>query len=221
MDIIAKSLLAYFGGTLALGAMLFIPAGTLDYWQAWVYMGAVFGMMTLVLVYFLWKDPQFLERRFKTREKEAKQRLVQGIGAPIYLIGFLLPGLDRRFGWTHVPSEIVLLADLFVVLGYAIIFLVFRENSYAGRTIEVVKGQKVIDTGLYGAVRHPMYAGAIVMFLATPIALGSYVAVVPFLFAIPLLYFRIKNEEEVLGKKLEGYKEYCKKVKYRLLPGIW
>jgi len=221
MEIAIKSFLAFLGGLLLMGAMLFLPAGTFEYWQAWAYLGIVFGMMALVLVYFLWKDPQFLERRFKAKEKEGRQRLVQGIGAPLYLIGFLLPGLDRRFGWTHVPMEFVLAADFLVLLGYAIIFIVFRENHYAGRTIEVVKGQKVIDTGPYGIVRHPMYAGAIVMFLATPLALGSYVAIVPFLIAIPLLYFRILNEEEVLKRELKGYIGYCRKVKYRLVPGIW
>jgi protein-S-isoprenylcysteine O-methyltransferase Ste14 len=216
-----KAVLLYAAALLVIGLALFLPAGTLDYWQAWVYIAIVFVPVIFVGLYFLKNDPEFLERRFKTREKEAKQKLIQKAGIPIFIIGFLLPGLDRRFGWSNVPFEFIVVADVLVFLGYLLIFLVFRENSYAGRTVRVEKGQKVISTGPYSVIRHPMYIGVLFMYLATPIALGSYVAVLPFLLIIPMLVFRILNEEEVLRRELPGYKEYCKKVRYRLIPYIW
>ncbi len=216
-----KAVLLYAAALLVIGLALFLPAGTLDYWQAWVYIAIVFVPVIFVGLYFLKNDSEFLARRFKTREKEAKQKLIQKAGIPIFIIGFLLPGLDRRFGWSNVPFEFIVAADILVFLGYLLIFLVFRENSYAGRTVRVEKGQKVISTGPYSVIRHPMYIGVLFMYLATPIALGSYVAVLPFLLIIPMLVFRILNEEEVLRRELPGYKEYCKKVRYRLIPFIW
>ncbi len=216
-----KAVVFLLGGVLLVACMLFLPAGTFDYWQAWLYLGALFLPMVAVLLYFLKRDPGFLERRFQAKEKEKEQQLVQMLSLPIFLIGFLLPGLDRRFGWSSVPSELSIAADVAVLLGYALVFVVFRENSYASRTIRVEKGQKVVSSGPYSAVRHPMYAGMLLLCLASPVALGSYVALVPFLFWPPLLALRIKNEEEVLRRELAGYTEYCKKVKWRLVPGIW
>lgn len=221
MELQRKALLLFTASLIVIGAMLFVPAGTLDYWQAWLYIAVLFAMAAFVLTYFLKHDPDFLERRLKAREKEREQKLVQAAGGIIFVIGFLLPGLDRRFGWSSVPFELVLAADLLVVLGYGFVFLVFKENSFAGRTIRVEKGQKVVSTGPYSIIRHPMYLGVSVSYLATPIALGSYWAVPPFLLIIPLLAYRIRNEEEVLKRELEGYKEYCGKVKCRLVPGIW
>ncbi|MFA5930309.1 MAG: isoprenylcysteine carboxylmethyltransferase family protein [Candidatus Micrarchaeia archaeon] len=221
MDICLKALLMFFAALAVVGAMLFVPAGTLEYWQAWAYMAVVFVPVVFVGIYFLAKDPAFIERRFKMREKEKEQQLLVKLGGVIFAIGFLLPGLDRRFGWSSVPFELVLAADAIVLLGYALVFLVFKENSYAGRTIRVEKGQKVVATGPYSVVRHPMYAGTLLMYLATPIALGSYVAIWPFLLMIPLLVYRIRNEEKVLKKGLKGYSGYCRKVKCRLVPGVW
>jgi len=216
-----KAAFLYAAGLLVVGAALFLPAGTLDYWQAWAYIAILFVPMLFVGLYFLKNDPEFLERRFKTKEREARQELIQKVGIPIFIIGFLLPGLDHRFGWSSVPFEFVVLADVVVFLSYALIFLAFRENSYAGRTVRVERGQKVVSTGPYSVIRHPMYVGVLFLYLATPIALGSYVAVLPFLLLIPMLVFRILNEEEVLRRGLPGYKEYCKKVRYRLIPFIW
>ena len=216
-----KVLLLYTAALLIISLALFLPAGTLNYWQAWVYMAILFVPMLFIGLYFLKNDPEFLERRFKMREREAKQKLVQKVGIPIFIIGFLLPGLDRRFGWSNVPFEFIFAADVVVFLSYVLIFLVFRENSYAGRTVRIEKGQKVISTGPYSIIRHPMYFGVLFLYLATPIALGSYVALLPFLLFIPILVFRILNEEEVLRRELPGYKEYCKKVRYRLIPFIW
>ncbi|MEW6722939.1 MAG: isoprenylcysteine carboxylmethyltransferase family protein [Candidatus Micrarchaeota archaeon] len=206
---------------LAIGGMLFLPAGTFDFWQAWLYMAVLFAPMFFVVLYFWKKDPEFLERRLRTREKEARQGLIVRAGAAILLAGFLVPGLDRRFGWTDVPAEISIAADVIVFVGYALIFLVFKENSYAGRTIEVEKGQKVISSGPYSVVRHPMYLGVLAIYLATPLALGSYAALPPCALTIPLLVLRILNEEEVLRRDLAGYAEYCKKTKYRLIPLVW
>ncbi len=216
-----KALLLFPASILVLCIMFFLPAGTLDYWQAWAYMAVIFVPAIFVVLYFLKRDPAFLVRRMKMKEKEARQKLVVGAGLVIFIVGFLLPGLDRRFGWSNVPAEWSVAADVVVFLGYALIFLVFRENSYAGRTIEVVKGQKVISSGPYSIVRHPMYVGVLLMYLSTPIALGSYWAVLPFLLVVPMLVLRILNEEEVLRRELKGYGAYCKKVRYRMLPFVW
>jgi len=221
MDVIAKALLLFPATFLLLGALFFVSAGTLDYWQAWLYLLVLFIPMLAVVAYFLVKDREFLARRFQAREREKEQKLIQLLGAPLFLAGFLLPGFDRRFGWSAVPIEAVLVADALVFIGYMAVFWVFRVNSYASRTIRVEKGQKVVSSGPYARVRHPMYSGVLLMFLATPIALGSYVALIPFVLYTPLLLMRIRNEEEVLGRELKGYKEYCRKVKWRLVMGVW
>jgi len=221
MDIKLKAILFYLVGAVVFAALLFIPAGTLDFWQAWLYMTIVLVPAAFVVLYFLKNDPAFLGRRMKMKEKERGQQLIIKLGTPLFLAGFLLPGLDRRFGWSNVPLEAVLAAQAIVFIGYLLIFWVFKINSWAGRTIEVVKGQKLISTGPYSVVRHPMYVGFLAMYLSTPFALGSYVALVPFVLCIPLLVARIRNEEKVLNSKLSGYKEYCKKVKWRLVPNIW
>jgi len=221
MDIRLKGILLYAAAIMIVGIALFVPAGTLDYWQAWAYMAALFIPVSFVVIYFLAKDPEFLKRRFEYREKEESQKKIISITSLIYAIAFLLPGLDHRFGWSEVPIEAVILADALILLGYLLVFLVFRENRYAARTVRVEEGQKVITTGPYSLIRHPMYLGVIAMYLATPIALGSYWAIIPMLGVIPGIVLRIKNEEEVLLRELEGYREYCKKTKYRLLPYIW
>jgi protein-S-isoprenylcysteine O-methyltransferase Ste14 len=222
MDKIKKKAFLLFSAALAvMVVMFFVPAGTVDYWQAWVYLAIVFLPASFVMAYFLKSDPGFLERRFKMKEKEAKQRSVVAFALILFLVGFLIPGLDRRFGWSSVPFGLVIAADAIVLLSYLWVFLVFKENSFAGRTIEVVKGQKVISTGPYSIVRHPMYIGVMLMYVLTPIALGSYWALPPFLLVVPLLIYRILNEEEVLRRELPGYKEYCDKVRYRLIPFVW
>lgn len=216
-----KILLAFVLMPIVLGLMFFVPAGTINYWQGWAYILVLTAPMIFVLLYFLKKDPEFLERRMRMKEKETKQQLIIKISGGIFLIGFLIPGFDRYFGWSQIPDGISFIAMIVVFLGYAMVFLTFKENSYAGRTIEVEKGQYVISTGPYSIVRHPMYVGTSAMFLATPIALGSYVAFPIFLLWIPLIIMRILNEEEVLKHELKGYEEYCNKTKYRLVPFIW
>jgi protein-S-isoprenylcysteine O-methyltransferase Ste14 len=202
-------------------AMFFLPAGTFAYWEAWVYLTVLLIPMLLVLIYLLRNDPELLERRMRMSEKESEQKLIIKISYLYYLVVFLLPGFDKRFGWSNVPVVVVIVADILVLVGYGIFFLVLKENRYASRIIEVEQEQKVISSGPYAIVRHPMYVGVSLMYIFTPLALGSYWAAIPSLLIIPLLVARIRNEESVLGRELKGYKEYMQKTKYCLIPGIW
>lgn len=206
---------------LVVGLVLFLPAWTLDYWEAWAYIGVIFIPAFFVILYFVISDPEFIVRRLQFKEKEAQQKKIIGLSYIFFLIGFLLPGFDHRFGWSNIPIGLVIAADVLVFLGYMVVIMVFRENRYASRIIEVEKGQMVISTGPYSIIRHPMYLGTLIMFIATPIALGSYWAFIPFLIVPIVLVLRILNEEEVLLRDLPGYKEYCQKTRYRLIPYIW
>lgn len=204
-----------------LGLMLFVPAGSFSYWQAWLYCVVIFVPLVFAVRHFLKNDPGLLERRMKMQEKEGGQKRIVKISAVFFLIGLLLPGLDYRFGWSAVPAIFVLTADSIVFLGYLITFLTLRENSFASRIIEVDKEQKVIATGPYAYIRHPMYLGTIIMVLFTPLALGSFWAAIPVLAIPAFIVFRILGEEAVLRRELPGYQEYCGRVRYRLVPGIW
>jgi protein-S-isoprenylcysteine O-methyltransferase Ste14 len=206
---------------IVLGILILVPAGTFNYWQVYVYMGILIIPMIIVLFYFLKNDPLFLERRTRAKEKEKAQKIIQIVFSLIFLSGFVIPGLDKRFGWSDIPVSIVLITDIVILLGYLLIFFVFRQNSYASRVVEVEKSQKVISTGLYSFVRHPMYLGVLIMYIPTPVALGSFWGLIP-MAAIPLaIVLRIINEEKVLSRDLPGYKEYCQKTRYRLFPLIW
>ena len=205
----------------AMLAMFFLPAGSFAFWQAWVYLTLIFVCMLAFLIYFLKNDPKLLERRMRSKEKETEQRLTIAIMSVCFLFTFLLPGFDKRFGWSDVPVTVVIIADGVVLLGYGFVFLVLRENSYASRIIEVEEDQQVISSGPYAIVRHPMYLGAGLMFLFTPLALGSYWTLIPSILMIFVLVPRIYNEEKVLERDLDGYREYMQKVRYRLIPGIW
>lgn len=201
--------------------IILVSAGTLIYWQVYLYITIIVVPMIFVLCYFLRNDPNFLERRTRAKEKEKDQNIIQFVFSFIFLSGFAIPGFDKRYGWSDVPIYLVLTVDVVILLGYLLIFFVFKQNSYASRIVEVERDQKVISTGLYSFVRHPMYIGVIIMLIPTPIALGSYWGLIP-MATIPIaLVFRIKNEEKVLRKNLPGYNEYCKKTKYRLLPYLW
>jgi protein-S-isoprenylcysteine O-methyltransferase Ste14 len=206
---------------LGLGLIFFVPAGTLDYWEAWVYCAVLLAPFLFVLTYLLRKNPELLVRRINIREKESAQRRIIGTSSFIFFIGFLIPGLDHRYGWSDIPVEAVFAANALVIIGYALVFFVFKENPFASRVVEVEPDQKVISTGPYALVRHPMYLGTSIMWLATPIALGSYWALPVFLILPIVLAYRIMNEEEVLLRELSGYREYTQKVMYRLIPGIW
>jgi len=198
-----------------------LPAGTFNYWQVYLYFSVIVIPMVFVLFYFLKRDPKFLERRAKGTEKVKEQKLIQLINLPVFMAAFIIPGLDRRFGWSDVPVEIIIITNIVILGGYLIIFNVFRQNSYASRIVEIDKEQKVIITGLYGVVRHPMYIGVLIMYMPTPLALGSYWGLIPMALLPVALVLRIINEEKVLKENLEGYKEYCLKTKYRLIPYIW
>jgi protein-S-isoprenylcysteine O-methyltransferase Ste14 len=220
-SLIKKIIIRFSLVPVVIGLLVLIPSGTINYWQVYLYFAILLVPMIFVLLYFLKNDPMFLERRTRAKEKEKEQIIIQIVFSFIFLSGFVIPGLDKRFGWSHIPILIVIVADIVILFGYLIIFLVFKQNSYASRVVEVEKDQKIITTGLYGIVRHPMYIGVIIMYVPTPIALGSYWGLLP-MATIPLaLVFRIINEEKVLCKNLPDYKSYCRKTKYRLIPYIW
>jgi protein-S-isoprenylcysteine O-methyltransferase Ste14 len=204
-----------------IGLFTLLPAGTLNFWQVYAYFGVILVPMLFVLRYFLKNDPRFLERRSKMAEKVKEQKLIQWLNLPVFILSFIIPGLDRRFGWSEIPLEVIIAADAVVLGGYLLIFVVFRQNSYASRIVEIDKEQKVITTGLYSVVRHPMYLGVLIMYLPTPLALGSYWGLIPMAMLPVALVFRIINEEKVLSENLAGYKDYCLKTRYRLLPYLW
>jgi protein-S-isoprenylcysteine O-methyltransferase Ste14 len=201
--------------------ILFLPAWTINYLEGWIFLAILLIPMTFVMIYFLNKKPEFLIRRMKFREKEEAQKKIIALGYLPILIQFILPGIDKRMGWSNIPLSIEVSADLIVLAGYLMIFWVFKENEFASRIIEVDEKQEVIQTGPYRIVRHPMYLGTMVMYFTAPIALGSYWALIPALLIIPILIARIVNEEKVLEKELLGYSEFQKKTKYRIIPGVW
>ena len=204
-----------------MAAIFLLSAGTFNYWQAYTYIGILAVPMVCVVSYFMKRNPKFLERRLRMKEKEKPQKFVVFITTFCFIIGFLLPGLDIRYAWSNVSVTLVIIADVLVLAGYLFVIYVFRENNYASRIIEVSEEQKVITTGPYRIVRHPMYLGVLLMYLSTPIALGSWWAVIPFAVVPFIFILRILNEEKVLSENLEGYKEYCGKTRYRLFPYIW
>jgi protein-S-isoprenylcysteine O-methyltransferase Ste14 len=202
-------------------AMFFLPAGTIAYWEAWTYMAVLFIPMFFVFIYLIKNEPKLLARRMKMKEKEAEQKLIIKLSYIPFLIAFLLPGFDKRFGWSKVPVEVVVFADILVLLGYGMFFLVLKENPYASRIVEVEPEQTVITSGPYAKVRHPMYSGVLLLYIFSPLALGSYWAIIPTIFIIPFIVARILNEEKVLARDLKSYKDYMLKTRFRLIPGIW
>ena len=208
-------------GILVLGLLLFLPAGTLHYPGAQHLLILLFVPMFLMGVVLYVKAPDLLEKRLQSKEKEAAQRGVIGASALMFLAAFVLAGLDFRFGWTHMPAGLITAACVLFLLGYAMYAEVLRENAYLSRTVEVQENQTVVSTGLYGVVRHPMYAATILMFLAMPLVLGSLLSFAVMLVYLPLIAARIRNEEAVLTEGLNGYAAYKQKVRWRLFPHIW
>ena len=206
---------------MAIGILLFLPAGTFHYWKAWLLMGILFIPMLFAGIVLLLKNPDLLKKRLNTKESQAEQRLVINLSAAMFLLGFVLTGLNFRFGWIIAPDWLSWTGTAIFLLSYMLYAEVLKENAYLSRTIEVQKGQKVVDTGLYGIVRHPMYTITIFLFLSMPLVLGSLISFVVFLAYPVIIAKRIINEEAVLEKDLDGYTEYKKKVKYKIIPYLW
>ena len=201
--------------------IIILPSGRWNYWQGWMYILTLIIPMFFMFGYLLKNDPALLERRMRMREKEAVQRKIVSLSFLYFLAAFILPGLDVRFGWSNVPPLVSFIADVFVFAGYMVFFWVLVTNSFVSRVVEVESNQTVISSGPYALVRHPMYTGVIIMYLASPVALGSFWALLPATLIVPLLIARIYNEEHVLLRDLPGYKEYTQAVVFRLVPGIW
>jgi len=216
-----NALIKYLLGVLLFALLLFLPAGTLSFFNGWLLIGLLFIPMLLLGVFLLIRSPELLRRRLESREEGKTQRGVVRFSALIFLIGFLLAGVDFRFGWSRMPLTVVIVASVLLLCSYGLYAEVMRENVYLARTVRVEKGQKVIDTGLYGIVRHPMYFACLLLFLSFPLVLGSFWAFICFLVFIPLFVIRILDEEKLLVKELPGYEEYRKKVRYRLIPFVW
>ncbi|HEY4405889.1 MAG TPA: isoprenylcysteine carboxylmethyltransferase family protein [Xanthobacteraceae bacterium] len=207
-----------------MAALLFIPAGTFDYWQAWTFLAIYFVASLAITLYLMNKDPQLLQRRMSggpTAEKELTQKIIMSF-ASVGFIGLLVvPALDHRFAWSHMPPYAVLAGDALMGLGWLAIFFVFKENTFSSATIQLAPDQKVISTGPYGRVRHPMYAGGLLMLLGMPIALGSWWGLLVFVGTVPALIWRLVDEESFLARNLPGYVAYQEKVRYRLIPLVW
>ena len=211
-------------GFLAMAALLFMPAGTLYYWQAYVFLGVFVGGSTAITVYLAIKDPKLLERRMNagpTAEKEPTQKIIMVFALLGFIALLVVPALDRRFMWSSVSLWVSVLGDILVALGFLLVYFVIRENSYAASTIQIAEGQTVISTGPYAIVRHPMYANGLLYLVGTPVALGSYWGLVPFAAMLPFLIWRLLDEERFLAANLPGYTEYQQKVRHRLVPQIW
>jgi protein-S-isoprenylcysteine O-methyltransferase Ste14 len=217
-----------FGGllvlVLAIAALLFIPAGTLDYWQAWTFLGVYSTASLAITLYLMKNDPKLLERRMRggpAAEKEPTQKIIMLFASAGFIGLLIIPALDNRFGWSHMPPAVALVGDGLLALGWLAIFFVFKENSFTSATIELAPDQKVISTGPYARVRHPMYAGGLVMLAGIPIALGSWWGLLALVATMPALVWRLLHEEKFLARNLPGYVEYQEKVRYRLIPHVW
>ena len=221
MKLLLKALSTLILGIVCMGAILFFPAGGFHYTNAWLFLGLLFVPMTAIGVVLFFQSPDLLKKRLNAKEKESTQKGVIAFSALIFPLGFFLSAFDFRHGWSDVPTWCVITASVLFLCGYAMYAEVMRENAYLSRTIEVQANQKVIDTGLYGVVRHPMYLATFLMFLPMPLILGSFVGLIPFAFYPAVIVIRIFNEEKVLAHELCGYTDYMKKVKYRLIPLIW
>jgi protein-S-isoprenylcysteine O-methyltransferase Ste14 len=215
MSLKSKVALRFLLGLVVVGALLFIPADSLRFWQGWAYLMIWFVPSLLAFAYFYKHDPELVERRLRRKETLREQKLIMKFVYVTYVVAFLLPGFDHRFGWSHVPLWLTILSQAFVLGGWLMVFWVLKANSFAAATIRVEPDQKVISTGPYRIVRHPMYLGASVMFLFAPLALGSYFALPVFALLIPIIVFRLLNEEKVLRQELPGYAEYCLRIRFR------
>lgn len=221
MKLLLKTLIALLLGMIITGAMLFLPAGTWDYPGAWLFMVLLFTPILLMGIVLMVKNPELLRKRLAMKEREKTQQGVVALSGLLLVASFIVAGIDYRFGWSHVSHAVVIIASAVLLISYALYAEVLRENVYLSRVVEVQEGQRVIDTGLYGIVRHPMYSAVSLLYLSIPLVLGSWWALLVMSPCVLLLATRIKNEEQVLCEGLPGYVEYTQRVRYRMIPFIW
>ena len=219
--LLLNSIVKLLSGLVMIAILLFLPAGTWHYLHAWLFIALLFVPMTMIGIWLYLSQPNLLAKRLGNKEREQQQKNVVALSGLMFISGFVLCALDYRFGWSSVPVWLVVVASVIFLLGYGMYAEMMRENAYLSRTIEVQEGQQLIDSGLYGIVRHPMYTATILMFMAIPLVLGSFWALFVFAIYPILMVLRIQNEEQVLAKGLAGYPEYQKRVKWRLIPFIW
>lgn len=220
-SLLTQALIKLVSGLLLICILIFLPAGSFSFWQGWLFIGILFIPMLIAGVILMRKNPDLLRKRLDAKEKESEQRTVVAMSGFLFLAAFIIAGLNWRFGWWLIPDWAVWVAAGMFLCSYVLYAEVLRENTYVSRTIEVQKGQKVIDTGLYGIVRHPMYMATIILFLSMQLVLASPISFFIMLGYIPVIAKRINNEEHVLEEGLDGYKEYKEKVKNKIIPGIW
>ena len=221
MKLRIDAIIKFTCGLVLVGILIFLPAGTLGYANGWLLIGLLFIPMLIAGLIMLRRSPAFLAKRLDVKEKQAVQKGVVAISGLMFVAGFVVAGLDFRFGWSKMPFPVTVAASVLFLLSYALYAEVMRENAYLSRTIKVEEGQKVVDSGLYGIVRHPMYKATVLQFLMMPIVLGSWYALIIFACYPAVIIVRLKNEEELLTRELPGYAEYKQKVKYRIIPFIW
>ena len=221
MKLLVNALTKFFCGLLMVGLLIFLPAGTFAYACGWLLMGLLFVPMLIAGFVMYFKSPAFLAKRLDAKEKQATQKGVLAFSGLMFIAGFVVAGLDFRFGWSQMPVWVIITASVLFLAAYALYAEVMRENAYLSRTIKVEEGQKVVDTGLYGIVRHPMYMATILLFLMIPLVLGSWFALIVFAFYPAIIVVRLKDEEKLLTRELPGYVEYKQRVKYRIIPFIW
>lgn len=221
MKLLLEALTKFACGLLLVGLLIFLPAGTFGYTYGWLFVGLLFIPMLIAGFVMFRKSPEFLKKRLDAKEKQGKQKGVVALSGLMFTAGFVVAGLDFRFSWSAVPTWVVIVASVLFLIAYALYAEVMRENAYLSRAIKVEQGQTVVDTGLYGIVRHPMYAVTILLFLMIPLVLSSWYALIAFAFYPAVIVVRLKDEEELLTKELLGYAEYKQKVKYRIIPFVW
>ena len=221
MKLLVNALTKFSCGLLLVGLLLFLPAGTFCYPYGWLFVGLLFIPMLIAGIIMFIKNPAFLAKRLDAKEKQATQKGVLALSGLMFVAGFVAAGLDYRFGWSKMPLWVTVIASVLFLIAYLLYAEVMRENAYLSRTVKVEEGQTVVDTGLYGIVRHPMYAVTILLFLMIPLILGSWYALIAFAFYPAIIVVRLKDEEELLSRELAGYETYKKKVKYRLIPFVW
>ena len=221
MKLLTEALVKFTCGLTMVALLIFLPAGTWNYPYGWLLVGLLFGPMLIAGFVMFFKTPDFLKKRLDAKEKQAAQKGVLAFSGLMFIAGFVVAGLDFRFGWSSMPRWVVIAASVLFLIAYALYAEVMRENAYLSRTIKVEEGQTVVDTGLYGIVRHPMYAVTILLFLMIPLVLGSWYALIAFAFYPAIIVVRLKDEEDLLTRELPGYAAYKQKVRYRIIPFIW